>query len=76
MCPYELAAQALEQGCIFALDSDAHSHPELDFADIAIAHAKLAGIPQATHRQLLVREEIPRMGRRRVGSIASPVLLN
>jgi histidinol phosphatase-like PHP family hydrolase len=45
--PYELAAQALEQGCIFALDSDAHSHPELDFADIAIAHARLAGIPQA-----------------------------
>ena len=45
--PYELAAQALEHGCIFALDSDAHSHPELDFADIAIAHAKLAGIPQA-----------------------------
>ena len=45
--PYELAAQALEQGCIFALDSDAHSHPEFDFAEIAIAHAKLAGIPQA-----------------------------
>jgi histidinol phosphatase-like PHP family hydrolase len=45
--PYELAAQALEQGCIFALDSDAHSHREFDFADIAIAHAKLAGIPQA-----------------------------
>ena len=45
--PYELAAQALEQGCIFALDSDAHSHPEFDFADIAIAHAKLAAIPQA-----------------------------
>jgi histidinol phosphatase-like PHP family hydrolase len=45
--PYELAAQALEQGCIFALDSDAHSHREFDFAEIAIAHAKLAGIPQA-----------------------------
>jgi histidinol phosphatase-like PHP family hydrolase len=45
--PYELAAQALERGCIFALDSDAHSHAEFDFADIAIAHAKLAGIPQA-----------------------------
>jgi putative hydrolase len=45
--PYELAAQALQQGCLFALDSDAHSHPELDFAEIAIAHAKLAGIPQA-----------------------------
>jgi histidinol phosphatase-like PHP family hydrolase len=45
--PYELAAKALAQGCIFALDSDAHAHPELDFTDIAIAHARLAGIPQA-----------------------------
>jgi histidinol phosphatase-like PHP family hydrolase len=43
---YALAARALEQGCIFALDSDAHSHPELDFIDISIAHARLAGIPQ------------------------------
>jgi putative hydrolase len=43
---YELAAAALERGCIFALDSDAHSHPELDFIDISIAHARLAGIPQ------------------------------
>src|SRR6185503_4960040 len=45
--PYELAARALDHGCIFALDSDAHSNPELNFVDIAIAHAKLAGIPQA-----------------------------
>jgi putative hydrolase len=45
--PYPLAARALELGCLFALDSDAHSHPELDFADIAIAHARLAGIPEA-----------------------------
>ncbi len=44
--PYILAARALELGCIFALDSDAHSHPELDFADIAIAHARLAAIPE------------------------------
>jgi histidinol phosphatase-like PHP family hydrolase len=44
---YELAARALEHGCLFALDSDAHSHPELDYIDIAIAHARLAGIPQA-----------------------------
>ena len=43
---YVLAARALELGCIFALDSDAHSHPELEFADIAIAHARLAEIPQ------------------------------
>ena len=45
--PFDLAAQALEQGCIFALDSDAHAHREFDFAEVAIAHAKLAGIPQA-----------------------------
>ena len=43
---YELAARALEHGCLFALDSDAHSHPELNFADIAIAHARVAGLPQ------------------------------
>jgi histidinol phosphatase-like PHP family hydrolase len=44
---YGLAAQALEHGCLFALDSDAHSHPELNFVDIAIAHARLAGIPES-----------------------------
>jgi putative hydrolase len=43
---YALAARALELGCIFALDSDAHSNPELEFSEIAIAHARLAGIPQ------------------------------
>jgi histidinol phosphatase-like PHP family hydrolase len=43
---YALAARALELGCIFALDSDAHSNPELEFTDIAIAHARLAGIPE------------------------------
>jgi histidinol phosphatase-like PHP family hydrolase len=43
---YALAARALGHGCIFALDSDAHAHPELEFAEIAIAHARLAGIPQ------------------------------
>jgi putative hydrolase len=43
---YELAARALTAGCIFALDSDAHAHQELEFADIAIAHARLAAIPQ------------------------------
>jgi len=43
---HELASRALARGCLFALDSDAHSHPELDFIDISIAHARLAGIPQ------------------------------
>jgi histidinol phosphatase-like PHP family hydrolase len=43
---YELAARALGHGCLFALDSDAHAHAELDFVDISIAHARLAGIPE------------------------------
>ena len=37
--------RALDAGCIFALDSDAHSIPELPFTDYAIAHARLAGVP-------------------------------
>ena len=43
---YALASQALEQGCVFALDSDAHANHELDFINIAIAHARVAGIPE------------------------------
>ena len=42
---YELARQAYEAGCVIALDSDAHSTAELDYADTALAHARLAGIP-------------------------------
>jgi len=42
---FELARHARDAGCIFALDSDAHSVAELRFSDYAIAHARLAGIP-------------------------------
>ena len=42
---HELARQALDAGCMFALDSDAHSVGELRFTDYSIAHARLAGIP-------------------------------
>ncbi len=42
---WELASQALDAGCIFALDSDAHAIGELRFTDFAIAHARLARIP-------------------------------
>ena len=41
---FELARQALDAGCLFALDSDAHSTGELRFTDYSIAHARLAGI--------------------------------
>ena len=43
---YTLARQALAAGCIFALDSDAHSTRELRYAETSIAHARLAGIPR------------------------------
>ncbi len=42
---HELAARALDAGCLFALDSDAHSLPELPFTDYAIAHARIARVP-------------------------------
>ena len=42
---YLLAASALEAGCLFALDSDAHTTTQLSYAETALAHARLAGIP-------------------------------
>jgi histidinol phosphatase-like PHP family hydrolase len=43
---HELARRALAAGCIFALDSDAHAREEWEFAETAIAHARLAQIPR------------------------------
>jgi histidinol phosphatase-like PHP family hydrolase len=40
-----LARDALDAGCLFALDSDAHAVDQWWYAEIAIAHARLAGIP-------------------------------
>jgi len=42
---YTLAARALAAGCIFALDSDAHTTSQLRYAETALAHARLAAIP-------------------------------
>ena len=42
---YDLAHAAVAVGCLFALDTDAHSTPEFDYVDTAIAHARLAGVP-------------------------------
>jgi histidinol phosphatase-like PHP family hydrolase len=41
----DLAVLALEAGCVFAVDSDAHSTRELEYVDYGLAHARLAGIP-------------------------------
>jgi histidinol phosphatase-like PHP family hydrolase len=43
---FELAKRALRVGCLFAVDSDAHSVGELAYVETAIAHARLAGIPR------------------------------
>ena len=42
---YDLAREAVAAGCLFALDTDAHSTSEFDYVDTAIAHARLAGVP-------------------------------
>jgi histidinol phosphatase-like PHP family hydrolase len=42
---YSLAAEARGARCIFALDSDAHTTDQLAYAETAIAHGRLAGIP-------------------------------
>jgi histidinol phosphatase-like PHP family hydrolase len=42
---HSLAAGALQAGCLFALDSDAHTTTQLSFAETALAHARLADIP-------------------------------
>jgi len=44
---HTLAVRALAAGCLFALDSDAHTTAQLSYAETAIAHARLAGIPAA-----------------------------
>ena len=44
---YTLARLALDAGCLFSLDSDAHDELALVYAETAIAHARLAGIPTA-----------------------------
>jgi len=43
---YSMVRGLLESGCLFALDSDGHSTGELAYAETAIAHARLAGIPK------------------------------
>jgi hypothetical protein len=42
---HTLASRTLEAGCVIALDSDAHTTTQLSYAETALAHARLAGIP-------------------------------
>ena len=40
-----LARRALQAGCLISLNSDAHSENQLRYAETALAHARLAGVP-------------------------------
>ena len=42
---FSLVRSAVDAGCLFALDSDAHSIGELRFTDFSIAHARIADVP-------------------------------
>jgi len=42
---FALGQSALRCGCIFALDSDAHTTAQLTYVETALAHARLAAIP-------------------------------
>lgn len=42
---HDLAGRAVAAGCLFALDSDAHGASDFAYAETAIAHARLAGVP-------------------------------
>jgi putative hydrolase len=43
--PDDLLALALETGCVFAIDSDAHAPGQLEFPAHGAARATAAGIP-------------------------------
>ena len=43
---FDLARRALPSGCLFAIDSDAHATDQWWYAETALAHARLAGVPR------------------------------
>jgi putative hydrolase len=42
---YTIARRAVDAGCLFAVDSDAHACDQLAYSETALAHARLAGVP-------------------------------
>ena len=44
---FDLARRAIASGCLFAVDSDAHDSDQWWYAETALAHARIAGIPRA-----------------------------
>ncbi|HEY7499554.1 MAG TPA: DNA polymerase/3'-5' exonuclease PolX [Vicinamibacterales bacterium] len=69
---HTLAPRALRAGCLFALDSDAHANDELEYAETAIAHARLAGIPRDRIINCWPLKRLLTWARRRSSELASP----
>ena len=44
---FDLARLAIPSGCLFAIDSDAHATDQWWYAETALAHARIAGIPRS-----------------------------
>jgi histidinol phosphatase-like PHP family hydrolase len=44
---YDLALRAIASGCLFAIDSDAHATDQWWYAETALAHARIAGVPRS-----------------------------
>jgi histidinol phosphatase-like PHP family hydrolase len=44
---FDLARRALAADCLFAIDSDAHAADQWWYAETALAHSRIAGIPRA-----------------------------
>src|SRR4051794_23609629 len=65
---YDIARRAVGAGCLFALDSDAHSTGELrPYEGTAIAHARLAGVPADRIGNCWPLERLLEWGRSRSG---------
>ena len=62
---HSTAKRALKAGCLFALDSDAHAGRELAYSEIAVAHARLAGIPARRVINTWTADELQRWAERK-----------
>ena len=56
--PDELVALALDLGCLFSIDSDAHAPGQLDFLDHGAARATALGVPPERIVTTWPREEL------------------
>ncbi len=56
--PDELIQRALEAGCLFSIDSDAHAPGHLGFLDLGAARAVAAGVPA---ERIVTTWELPRL---------------